>query len=121
MNTLSSSPLLASRDYVAGQVSDLADKLEQAESGLQQHGRMGGGHMFGGGDRGKKGEETALGRVTRDCCKLAVQQVQGLTSQVVKSILFNRSVLPGAPAASAGGAGSEQLSLSSIPMPGEAL
>ncbi|PWA62629.1 COP9 signalosome 5A [Artemisia annua] len=31
VNTLSSSPLLGNGDYVAGQISDLAEKLEQAE------------------------------------------------------------------------------------------
>ncbi|KAL5709380.1 proteasome regulatory particle subunit RPN11 [Ranunculus cassubicifolius] len=39
VNTLSSSPLLANRDYVAGQISDLAEKLEQAEN--QLHTRVG--------------------------------------------------------------------------------
>ena len=42
MNTLSSSPLLASREYVAGQLGDLADKLEQAEAALSQSARIGG-------------------------------------------------------------------------------
>ncbi|CAH8355015.1 unnamed protein product [Eruca vesicaria subsp. sativa] len=41
VNTLSSSPLLGNGDYVAGQISDLAEKLEQAESQLA-HSRFGG-------------------------------------------------------------------------------
>jgi COP9 signalosome complex subunit 5 len=45
VNTLSSSPLLGNRDYVAGQVADLAEKLEQAESQLAHSGRMGGFFM----------------------------------------------------------------------------
>ncbi|MQM13693.1 hypothetical protein Taro_046622 [Colocasia esculenta] len=40
VNTLSSSPLLGNRDYVAGQISDLAEKLEQAENQLS-HTRLG--------------------------------------------------------------------------------
>ncbi|KAE8789290.1 COP9 signalosome complex subunit 5b [Hordeum vulgare] len=40
VNTLSSSPLLGNRDYVAGQIFDLADKLEQAEGQLA-HSRFG--------------------------------------------------------------------------------
>ncbi|KAK2997120.1 hypothetical protein RJ639_026422 [Escallonia herrerae] len=40
VNTLSSSPLLGNGDYVAGQISDLAEKLEQAESQLA-HSRFG--------------------------------------------------------------------------------
>ncbi|XP_044973922.1 COP9 signalosome complex subunit 5-like [Hordeum vulgare subsp. vulgare] len=40
VNTLSSSPLLGNRDYVSGQIFDLADKLEQAEGQLA-HSRFG--------------------------------------------------------------------------------
>ncbi|KAE8766698.1 COP9 signalosome complex subunit 5b [Hordeum vulgare] len=40
VNTLSSSPLLGNRDYVAGQIFDLADKLEQDEGKLA-HSRFG--------------------------------------------------------------------------------
>ncbi|CAL5377469.1 unnamed protein product [Camellia sinensis] len=40
VNTLSSSPLLGNKDYVAGQISDLAEKLEQAENQLA-HSRFG--------------------------------------------------------------------------------
>ncbi|RVW48395.1 COP9 signalosome complex subunit 5b [Vitis vinifera] len=40
VNTLSSSPLLGNGDYVAGQISDLAEKLEQAENQLA-HSRFG--------------------------------------------------------------------------------
>ncbi|XP_044947648.1 COP9 signalosome complex subunit 5-like, partial [Hordeum vulgare subsp. vulgare] len=40
VNTLSSSPLLGNTDYVAGQIFDLADKLEQAEGQLA-HSRFG--------------------------------------------------------------------------------
>ncbi|KAK8349361.1 hypothetical protein V6Z12_A06G135400 [Gossypium hirsutum] len=40
VNTLSSSPLLGNGDYVAGQLSDLAEKLEQAENHLT-HSRIG--------------------------------------------------------------------------------
>ncbi|CAK9136839.1 unnamed protein product [Ilex paraguariensis] len=40
VNTLSSSPLLGNGDYVAGQISDLAEKLEQAENHLA-HSRFG--------------------------------------------------------------------------------
>ncbi|KAI4972313.1 hypothetical protein ZWY2020_003238 [Hordeum vulgare] len=40
VNTLSSSPHLGNRDYVGGQIFDLADKLEQAEGQLA-HSRFG--------------------------------------------------------------------------------
>jgi COP9 signalosome complex subunit 5 len=90
VNTLSSSPLLANRDYVAGQVSDLAEKLEQAETQLAHSGRIGGFFMP---PQRKKEEESQLAKITRDSSKITVEQVHGLMSQVIKDILFN-SVTP---------------------------
>eukprot|EP00252_Welwitschia_mirabilis_P018205 TRINITY_DN40478_c0_g1_i1.p1 TRINITY_DN40478_c0_g1~~TRINITY_DN40478_c0_g1_i1.p1 ORF type:complete len:358 (+),score=54.14 TRINITY_DN40478_c0_g1_i1:343-1416(+) len=85
VNTLSSSPLLGNRDYVAGQISDLAEKLEQAESQLA-HSRMG---SFLIHPQRKKEEESQLAKITKDSSKITVQQVHGLMSQVIKDILFN--------------------------------
>ncbi|CAG8572006.1 7305_t:CDS:2 [Paraglomus occultum] len=42
VNTLSQSPLIANRGYAARQISDLAEKLEQTESQIQQSGRIAG-------------------------------------------------------------------------------
>ncbi|KAG6553274.1 hypothetical protein Mapa_005008 [Marchantia paleacea] len=86
VNTLSSSPLLGNRDYVAGQVSDLAEKLEQAETQLAHSGRIGGFFMP---PQRKKEEESQLAKITRDSSKITVEQVHGLMSQVIKDILFN--------------------------------
>ncbi|CAL5014451.1 unnamed protein product [Urochloa decumbens] len=91
VNTLSSSPLLGNRDYVAGQIFDLADKLEQAEGHLA-HSRFGGG-MLMPSQRKKEQEESPLAKVTRDSSKITAEQVHGLMSQVIKDILFN-SVQP---------------------------
>ncbi|KAL6530805.1 proteasome regulatory particle subunit RPN11 [Orobanche gracilis] len=82
VNTLSSSPLLGNRDYVAGQISDLAEKIEQAENQLS-HSR------FGIATQRKKEEESQLTKITRDSAKITVEQVHGLMSQVIKDILFN--------------------------------
>lgn len=90
VNTLSSSPLLGNRDYVAGQVSDLAEKLEQAESQLAHSGRIG---AFFVPPQRKKEEESQLAKITRDSSKITVEQVHGLMSQVIKDILFN-SITP---------------------------
>ncbi|CAH2066727.1 unnamed protein product [Thlaspi arvense] len=98
VNTLSSSPLLGSGDYVAGQISDLAEKLEQAESHLA-HFRFG-GSVSSSLHRKKelKGEtvvefeqrsnfgecywdESQLTKITRDSSKITVEQVHGLMSQ----------------------------------------
>ncbi|KAL3844333.1 hypothetical protein ACJIZ3_001736 [Penstemon smallii] len=85
VNTLSSSPLLGNGDYVAGQISDLAEKLEQAENQLS-HARF--GPLIIPPQR-KKEEESQLTRITRDSAKITVEQVHGLMSQVIKDILFN--------------------------------
>jgi len=85
VNTLSSSPLLGNGDYVAGQISDLAEKLEQAEGQLS-HSRF--GPLIAPTQR-KKEEESQLAKITRDSAKITVEQVHGLMSQVIKDILFN--------------------------------
>ncbi|XP_047066602.1 COP9 signalosome complex subunit 5-like [Lolium rigidum] len=85
VNTLSSSPLLGNRDYVAGQIFDLADKLEQAEGQLA-HSRFG---VLMPSQRKKEQEESPLAKVTRDSSKITAEQVHGLMSQVIKDILFN--------------------------------
>ncbi|KAJ8477951.1 hypothetical protein OPV22_021678 [Ensete ventricosum] len=86
VNTLSSSPLLGNRDYVAGQISDLAEKLEQAENQLA-HTRL--GSFLLPSQRKKEPEESQLAKITRDSSKITVEQVHGLMSQVIKNILFN--------------------------------
>ncbi|EFJ38541.1 hypothetical protein SELMODRAFT_73440 [Selaginella moellendorffii] len=111
LNTLSSSPLLGSRDYVAGQISDLgnsthaAEKLEQTETQLAHSGRMGGFFMP---SQKKKEEESQLAKITKDSSKITVEQVHGLMSQVIKDILFN-SVTPVATAPSFDSSGPEPM------------
>ncbi|CAG8487724.1 2776_t:CDS:2 [Acaulospora morrowiae] len=120
VNTLSQSPLITNRDYSAEQIADLAEKLDQAETELQQNGRVSG---FGGmgGSRGattpsqtvaassstaattnsasttsspapekKRIEESPLSKVTKDSTKITVEACHGLISQVLKNVLFNK-------------------------------
>jgi len=84
VSTLSSSPLLANRDYFTGAIGDLAEKLEQAETQLAHSGRMGGFMMSE-----KKKEESQLSKLTKDSTKLTIEQVHGLMSLVMKDVLFN--------------------------------
>jgi COP9 signalosome complex subunit 5 len=84
VNTLSSNVLLTNRDYTGGQISDLAEKLEQAESHLAHSGRMGGFFM-----PERKKEESQLSKLTRDSSKVALEQVTGVMTQVMKNSLFN--------------------------------
>ncbi|CAG8561983.1 4805_t:CDS:10 [Paraglomus brasilianum] len=61
VNTLSQSPLIANRGYAARQISDLAEKLEQTESQIQQSGRIAGFVTggLGGGNRISASSPTA--------------------------------------------------------------
>ncbi|KAI4379736.1 hypothetical protein MLD38_005992 [Melastoma candidum] len=79
------SPLLGNGDYVAGQISDLAEKLEQAENQLA-HSRF---EPLIAPTQRKKEEDFQLVKITRDSTKITVEQVHGLISQVIKNILFN--------------------------------
>jgi len=84
VNTLSSNPLYSNRDYTAGQISDLAEKLEQAETQLAHSGRMGGFFV-----PEKKKDESQLSKITKDSSKVAMEQVTGVMTQVMKDNLFN--------------------------------
>jgi len=84
VNTLSSNALLTNRDYTAGQISDLAEKLEQAETQLSHSGRMGGFFM-----PEKKKEDSQISKITKDSSKVALEQVTGVMTQVMKDNLFN--------------------------------
>eukprot|EP00736_Rhodelphis_marinus_P008200 Rmarinus@m.25969 len=86
INTLSSTPLLTSRDYVAGQIADLAEKMENAESEIGQGARLGGGFLL----PERRRDDNKLLKLQHDSRKLTVEQIHGLLAQVVKTELFNR-------------------------------
>ncbi|KAF8060097.1 CSN5 [Scenedesmus sp. PABB004] len=75
------SPLLANREFAAGQIVDIAEKLEQADGQLAQGARLG---RFGAVD----------------------EQIKHLSNQVTKALLFNCSprAWPPAPARAAAAA-----------------
>ncbi len=111
--TLSSSPLLATRELVQGQLADVARKLEAAGSGA------GGGHMggLGGGGRlgkyilpsgDKRKEESKLEQIARDGSGVGMELMRGLSTHIIKNLLFNRAPCGcgGANGASGGGADS---------------
>lgn len=90
VNTLSSSPLLGTRDLTAGQIADIAEKLEQVDSQLVHSGRIGRYSMPFGDKKAGTGDDKLV-KVCRDSSKVAVEQVKGITSQVIKHQLFNQS------------------------------
>jgi len=99
VHTLSASPLALNRAFVAGQLGDLAAKLEAAEA-AQQHYGGGGGGLAARSALARKGEDSALTKIARDAAKATLEQSKGLASQMVKAQLFNSA----APAAAAGDA-----------------
>lgn len=84
VNTLSSSTLLTNSDYNTQQISDLSEKLEQAES---QVGRISG--YFPSTDLDKK-DEGKLTKASKDSSKTTIESIHGLMSQVIKNTLFNQ-------------------------------
>lgn len=103
VNALSSNPLLITRDLVAGQLADIGKKLEAVESQVSSSGRMG---RFVAGPSSKK-EDGKLEQVVRDTARVAAEQIKGLSSQVIKELLFNHrcGCLPQHAAAAATAAG----------------
>jgi COP9 signalosome complex subunit 5 len=95
--TLSASPLLSNSAYITSQMKDLADKLEQAESGLSHFGRGGGGSYLGGGGGASgvgasaKKEESQLKKISRDASKLTREHLQAAMTQAMKHVLFNQA------------------------------
>eukprot|EP01129_Flabellula_baltica_P003088 TRINITY_DN12936_c0_g1_i1.p1 TRINITY_DN12936_c0_g1~~TRINITY_DN12936_c0_g1_i1.p1 ORF type:complete len:330 (-),score=74.20 TRINITY_DN12936_c0_g1_i1:47-1036(-) len=82
VSTLSSSPLLENKEFTARRFGDLAEKLDKAESKLG-HSRMGSYFLE------KKKEDSQMETVMKDSSKSAIEQVQSITSQVIKYNLFN--------------------------------
>lgn len=85
VNTLSSSPIFANRDYMALAINDLSEKLEQADTQLAHAGRA--SSYFLPSD--KKKEESQLSKVTKDSIKVTLEQATGMMSEVTKDLIFN--------------------------------
>ena len=88
VHTLSSSPLVVNSGFVAGQLSDVAAKLEQAETSAS----AGQGALGAGVQRGvlaRKGADSALAKTARDAATATTEQAKGMASHLVKDALFN--------------------------------
>ena len=95
ISTLSSSPLVTNRDYTVRSIRDLSAKMEQAETQLAHSSRLGGYYL----EPAKKQEESAVSKMCKDSTKIAIEQIQGLMTQVSKDELFNISAHSSAAAA----------------------
>nr|CAG4648681.1 EOG090X078Z [Polyphemus pediculus] len=91
VSTLSSSSLITNADYTTGQVADLSEKLEQAESSLGRaalvSSGMGGITNTSAEDRRS---EDRLAKAARDATKTSIEALHGLLAQVIKDRLFNQ-------------------------------
>lgn len=87
INTISSSALIANREYSVGRINDMANKIGQAESQLG-HNRITPG--FFSLDREK--HDTKLSKLRREASKAATDSIQGLVSEVIKDSVFNKNL-----------------------------
>ncbi|KAJ3055692.1 COP9 signalosome complex subunit 5 [Rhizophlyctis rosea] len=94
VNTLSSSSLVTNREYIARQISDLGEKIEQADVALNASSMRGSGGLFFGAQQEakKKDGDGPLAKVARDSSKITVEAAHGLMAQVLKNALFNKSM-----------------------------
>jgi len=84
-NTLGTTSLTTNSEYTTRQISDLSERLEQAESRLAK-----GCTKWTSNDQSdKKQQDDTLSKVTGDCAKAAIEPITGLMAQVVKDTLFN--------------------------------
>lgn len=84
-NTLGTTSLTTNSDYTTRQISDLSERLEQAESRIAK-----GSLKWMLNDQGeKKNHEDTLNKVTDDCAKAVIEPITGLMTQIVKDTLFN--------------------------------
>lgn len=78
VKTLSLSRNLMNRDFNAGELETLNEKLAEADKHLDRHR----GHN-------KKGEESDLAVSSKDCSHAAIEQLHGVMNQLMKHQLFN--------------------------------
>lgn len=77
-------------DYTTGQVSDLSEKLEQAESSLGRAALVGSGVGVSGSSIEDRRSEDRLAKAARDATKTSIEALHGLLAQVIKDRLFNQ-------------------------------
>ncbi len=71
--------------FLAGQINDLADKLEMWDNSV------GRSALVLAADGTDKKAEEKLVKATRDACKITAEVLNGMMTQVLKNNLFNHS------------------------------
>merc|ERR1712061_61070 len=97
IDTLSSSPLLHNRSFTNKMVQDCVQKLEQIDTATVSQSRF----RMVMHEPKKRKEDNPLDKVAIDATKVAGEQVQGLTNQVVKFAMFHCCQCRGASTAAA--------------------
>lgn len=102
INILSSSPIIKNRFYTNQQISDLAKKLDRAETEIGRgQNRFAFGHHHssimlsetstsGSASNKSKEKESELSKINKDSVKLTVEVLAGFVTQVTKDVLFNQ-------------------------------
>lgn len=86
IDTLSSSPLLHNRSFTNRMIADCAQKLENIDASALSQSRLVRMVMH---EPKKNKDDNPLRKISIDASKMAGEQVQGLTNQVVKFAMFN--------------------------------
>lgn len=97
IDTLSSSPLLHNRSFTNKMIQDCVQKLEQIDTAVVSQSRF----RMVMHEPKKRKEDNPLGKVSIDAAKMAGEQVQGLTNQVIKFAMFHPCKCRSEPAAAA--------------------
>lgn len=71
-------------------MSDLSEKLEQAESSLGRASLVGGSVGISGSSLEDRRSEDRLAKAARDATKTSIEALHGLLAQVIKDRLFNQ-------------------------------
>ena len=71
-------------------MSDLSEKLEQAESSLGRAALVGSGVGASGSGFEERRSEDRLAKAARDATKTSMEALHGLLAQVIKDKLFNQ-------------------------------
>ncbi|KAF6024390.1 COPS5 [Bugula neritina] len=81
VNTISSSNLITNATYMSGQINDLSEKLELAESQVTRS-----RYTLDGGSSEK---EDKLAKACKDGSKITIEAIHGLMGQILKDRIFN--------------------------------
>merc|ERR1711920_773128 len=85
IDTLASSPLLHNRSFTNKMVQDCVSKLEQIDTAVVSQSRF----RMVMHEPKKRKDDNPLSKVSIDAAKMAGEQVQGLTNQVIKFAMFH--------------------------------